>query len=783
MLKSAGLGFSGLAVLAMMSLPGALAQSKEELEAYEAELIDYEKELDQRAKELDELEIELEDLEDEFLDSELGEAPPRRRRAAPTADGEEQVADADAAAPVGEDGVAMVPVVEYFSAEPYVPENTRSFDRTELTKSNINALSDMLPGNAAGLLLQTSDSNAAALELSLRGVSGTTVHQGTGDPGVGVFIDGVYIARSQGLTMDLLDLERIDVQRGPQGVLSGRNTSGGAVHLVSRKPTGELDIEQTLLFGGEYDEVKSVTHVNLPRLADIVNAKVSYMLDDHKGWVVNPGQGSQNNDFWSRDNQAVRIAVNLDKGGPIAFDYAFEDAEITSTMPYFQAVDMGEAKMQETARSGLNIPESDIDIQHHNQTMVISGEKASITSIIGYREVESTEFTNYDGLFGAGVTPTTAPGDQIRQDQFSVDLRLQRLFYKDQVDLIVGVNNLRETVELQESATSGTSDVDSFSVYAQGVMAIGNQLEFLLGWRETRDEKTVQSLRRNSVNTGQQTNIEDDNTSFEVAFRLQPSEHTRAWLSLARGFKAAGASLYAEGTQPYAAEEAETIEAGFSGSAWKQKINYTVAAYSTNLENRQLVFLDPDNLRITDIINDPNSTSIEGVELNLSVQPLKDLTIATFYSYMDYAANAIAEPYDGAGSFSPGAGPAVVVEGERAPQHMGWAAIDYQVGKFEAGDLALRLEYSSIGDYFFNSLNPEQDSRDILNARVNMSGLQLEDDAGQLEVGIWAKNILDEEYTASSQYVTSSPRASKSGNVVSSFGEPFTYGVDIRYAF
>ncbi|MGB5324446.1 MAG: TonB-dependent receptor plug domain-containing protein, partial [Pseudomonadales bacterium] len=529
MLKIVGMGCSGLAVLALLSAPGALAQSKDELEAYEAELIDYEKELDLRAKELDRLETELEKIEDTILDTEVGDLQKQPRRA-PAADGE-AVADGEPAdtgeAAVDEEGVAMVPVVEYFSATPRTPHNTRVYAYDELAVSSIGGLTDMLPGNGAGLLLQTSDSNAAALDLTLRGIGGTTVHQGTGDPGVGVFIDGIYIARSQGLTMDLLDLESIEVQRGPQGVLSGRNTSGGAVHMVSRKPTGEFDFEQTLLFGGEYDEVKSVTRINLPRLADLVNAKVSYMLDDHKGWVVNPGQGSDDRDFWSRDNQAVRIAVNLDKGGPIAFDYTFEDAEITSTAPYFQAIDMGEAKRQETARSALAIPESEIDIQHHNQTMVLSGEKASITSVIGYREVESTEFTNYDGLFGSAVTPTVAPGDAMREDQFTVDLRLDTRALDDTLDLVLGISNLRETMELSEASTSGGADVDSFSVYAQGVLALGEQLEILLGWRETSDEKTVKSFSRNGVPSGEQTSIEDDNTSFEIAISLMPTENTR----------------------------------------------------------------------------------------------------------------------------------------------------------------------------------------------------------------------------------------------------------------
>ncbi|MBT8148976.1 MAG: TonB-dependent receptor, partial [Gammaproteobacteria bacterium] len=518
-----------------------------------------------------------------------------------------------------------------------------------------------------------------------------------------------------------------------------------------------------------------------------VNAKVSYMLDDHKGWVVNPGQGSDTNDFWSRDNEAVRIAINMDDGGPFSISYSYDDAQITSTAPYFQAIDAGEARFQETARSGLSIPESQVDIQHHNQTTVISGSKAALTSTVGYRELDSREYSNFDGLFGSQVTPTTSGGDRIEQDQFSIDLRLAGIARDGELDYIVGAQNQRENVELTEASNSGSASVESFAVYAQGVLGLNERLDLTLGWRATRDEKTVESLQRDGQTTGDQTKIDDDNTAYEVMLAYQLSEKLRSWLSLATGFKAAGASLYADNTNPYDAETSETIELGFAGTIREDKLDYSIVGFVSEIDDRQVVFHDPDNLRFTDIVNDRGSNQVDGFELEMAIRPLQALQISATYSYLDTDSNPLAEPYAQAGTefnFMPGAGPATLARIERAPRHSGSLEVDYNFARFEAGDLGLHVEYLANSGYFFNPLNNATDARDVVNVRVNMSKLMLEQDSGELAVSVWARNVLDDKYAVASQYVSEdSFRASQSGQVVSAFGEPATYGVDIRYMF
>src|SRR3546814_15624849 len=93
-----------------------------------------------------------------------------------------------------------------------------------------------LAANVPNMVIEPHPLSASTLRITIRGV-GVNDAQVTQDPAVGIYLDGVYIARSSGLALDLADLERIEVLRGPQGTLYGRHTTGGAVHLVPRRPS------------------------------------------------------------------------------------------------------------------------------------------------------------------------------------------------------------------------------------------------------------------------------------------------------------------------------------------------------------------------------------------------------------------------------------------------------------------------------------------------------------------------------------------------------------------
>src|ERR1044071_1862667 len=115
------------------------------------------------------------------------------------------------------------------------PVSVVALNSDKLQQRGIFGMAD-LQGNVPNLTLEPFPTNQATLRLFIRGI-GIFDAQITQDPGVGVYQDGVYIARSTGLALDLADLERIEVLRGPQGTLYGRNTIGGAINLITARPT------------------------------------------------------------------------------------------------------------------------------------------------------------------------------------------------------------------------------------------------------------------------------------------------------------------------------------------------------------------------------------------------------------------------------------------------------------------------------------------------------------------------------------------------------------------
>ncbi|AGH48995.1 MULTISPECIES: TonB-dependent receptor [Sphingomonadales] len=196
---------------------------------------------------------------------------------------------------------------------------------------NVAALSGYAPN-----LQVTSQGQQSIPLFQIRGIASGASNNAV-DPKVGVYLDGVYIGRSVGAIFDLADLQRVEVLRGPQGTLFGRNSTGGAVSLISANPTGEFGVRQQLSYGN-YNAMRSRTVVDLPALGPL-SVKLAYLHDEMEGDTDNLIAGKTLDfsqirpDFGTlkyakrlggKNVDAFQLAARVDASDDLKIDYHFD---------------------------------------------------------------------------------------------------------------------------------------------------------------------------------------------------------------------------------------------------------------------------------------------------------------------------------------------------------------------------------------------------------------------------------------------------------------------------
>jgi iron complex outermembrane receptor protein len=280
------------------------------------------------------------------------------------------------------------------------------------------------------LNIQQQFGSASSPQVYLRGVATGSLKFQT-DAGVALYIDGVYLGRPAATAFDIADIERIEVLRGPQGTLFGRNSTGGAVNIVTAVPTGTLGgtVDVT---GGNYNQRRGKLTLNLPEVAGF-STRLTYLHSEHDGYVKHTGPANTYNfsapfgtlksadDFGNDDTDAISLAVRYSGGDRLTLDYKFDYADKDSSQlgvqllgqygffnPSFDLQPGANITHVDTRRRGslpIDTSQTRLKVQGHSLTGTYNlSDQLTVKNILSYREFH--EDPNFNDIDGNNITDT-----------------------------------------------------------------------------------------------------------------------------------------------------------------------------------------------------------------------------------------------------------------------------------------------------------------------------------------------------------------------------------------
>jgi iron complex outermembrane recepter protein len=648
----------------------------------------------------------------------------------------------------------------------------------QLRTLGITSLDGLVNSVIPSLRINPNPNSPSSLGIAIRGDGSADVVQPTRQSAVAIYLDGIYLGRTQGLSMELADLQRIEVLRGPQGTLFGQNSTSGALSLITHKPTGEFGLQQTL-GAGRFNEFNSVTRINFPMVAG-VSAKLDYVHSEREGWVKNSlANQADYNEF---DKDGGRLSLNWQAGDSLAIDYAYDQSELHSAQRYLQLYQgtigpiSNENERQSSTRFPILLKPNIVDIEGHSLvTDWTLSDSLTLKSLTAYRELTEDGFNNYAGTLGYSGFILN---EDTTQEQYSQEVQL--LGNTHQFDWLVGLYYFKEdtTFDAQNlfsldnnfntvnppiagDVTHSVGSAKSRAAFAQGTWAFAENLDLTLGLRHTQDDKSAAQQGDAS------RDINSDHTDGSLALSYQWLDNVSTYIKWASAYKAGGYNVRSADFQPFDDEVNKTWELGFKSEWLDHKLRLNTAFFKSKTKDKQFDFTNPTDVRLVETLNAEKSVEISGAEIDLTAMPIENLVIGLHYTYLD--GDMPLQPHPTENGFQ-------AFELIQTPPHAGALTVDYTLAPQSFGTLTAHMDVTSTDRYAHSTVPaPSQDGYMLFNARFTLKEIALGQDEGSLSVSLWGKNLTDEEYATL--------RFPIGTTVIQAYGDPRTYGVDVRYDY
>jgi len=658
-----------------------------------------------------------------------------------------------------------------------VPIAVTALSNSDIENQRINNIQDVArvtPG------LTMAAFSYQAPNISVRGANNSFSQIGVDRP-VAIVLDDVFISRPSGAVFNLYDLASVQVLRGPQGTLFGRNVTGGAIVLTTRKPSFTTPEYAASLGYGNYNQVEANGLVSVP-VSDDVAVKVVASHISHDGYGYDQVSGRKQDDL---DSTSFRGQLRARSGNLETLfigDYSMDDNN-GRTLSSLAAGSTGDPRISVLG----------VDQLFHRRTGGISntttwsipGDMGTLTAITAYRELKSRERYSTSGASYLFL-PSGSQGindDNAHVKDFSEEVRYTSPQWR-WGDFVAGVyylhNDAKQNLFItnlaaKTGATTGntaayqTATTNSISGYIDGSINLPWNFRLTLGGRYTHDVKEAGVdfvnilVPSRSFNTGNLSRTFNQFTPRAV-LSWNINDNNLLYASYSKGFTSGGFATtnttlvaVAQGFQP---EKVTSYEVGLKSSFFDRRVTANIAAFKMDFENKQ-EFVFNSATGIGNITNAAQATS-KGVEAELGLHPIKGLDLNLTYAalrsrYQDFVVPGLLNYTGNALAYSPRNKVSATLHYERPIAGFGFAIANFSYVWTDTYTITASTTQLAVPSY------------DLTNASV-----AYETPDRHYRLSFWVKNLFDKNYELN---------ATTTGTLAEWFGPPRTFGATASVKF
>lgn len=686
------------------------------------------------------------------------------------------------------------------------------------------------------LSIRASDNGvSSALQAYMRGV-GQFDFALTVDPGVGMYVDGVYLARTVGANFQLPDIEQIQVLRGPQGTLFGKNTIGGAINVTTRRPSGDTAFSAELTAGE--DNYVSLNGYLEFAVTDSVAASVAVLTKNSDGWQKRDrGDDAGNDDLW-----AVRGHLDTDFSeqwnSHLVLDYTSIDQNVyPQVLSDFNpdAVIAGIYNGVVLAPLGESCCDTNIDDidsssalneldKDENETWGVSWtntwdlDELTLKSITGYRDMDTQSYRDADN----DVADYFSVGSQFNVQQFSQELLLSNAS-GGAFDWLVGAYYLVEDGEHLSDVTIGdgffeatgalpldltlsydrTQETTSYALFFNTTWHMNEDARLNFAVRYTYDEKELDmfAIKRASQTpvlipgstdpdvctdavaegNGSRVSCDEnwDEFSPKIGIDYDFTDDILGYASVSGGFRSGVYNGRPQSTSQISVADPEELisyEVGFKSQLWSNRLQINGAMFYNDYTDRQFLINQSTSSADTAlalVVDNAADSTLWGGELEFTVLPMRGLTIRGGLSYID-------PEYENFESIDSSTGELVDLSDRPFSSVPDWTAnlmaqYVYELGN--GGSVRLRGDMSYKGEIFYTD-DEESASFERLNVggyTIYNAGISYATADEKWELSAFGRNLADEREIRGGFAIDAF------GTTTVSFTEPRRFFVSLKY--